>query len=222
MRASFLLPLVTAAALLALARPAHADDPAIPPPPPLADPEPVVTPTARAEAPPPSPPRTGGRTQKQWYGWETILADSASVVVFALGANANDGAGQTPLLAGGLMSFAVATPLVHAAHGRWGMAVGDVGIRAGAVLVGSMSGALLGAALGSGPSNQWGGTTIDGAESGLLVGAVLGALSASVLDAAVFARERVKPEETETAAFTWGPSLRPVREGAVAGVAGTF
>ena len=124
-------------------------------------------------------PRAVGTSERvavrNWYGWQILVTDSASVAVFTAGASAS----RTSLLVLGLAGYLAAAPIVHLAHGRPGAAVGSLAIR---VLL-----PILGVAAGA---------AIDGGQCrelciplGAVVGFGLGAVVASAIDIVLLANE---------------------------------
>ena len=61
-----------------------------------------------------------------WYGWQLLVTDGASVAVFTAGASA----GSTSPVMVRLAGYLVGAPIVHLAHGRPGAAAGSLGLRA--------------------------------------------------------------------------------------------
>lgn len=124
-------------------------------------------------------PRATGR---RWYGWQTLIADAATVTLVPAVASQLDKDGGAIAL-GMVSSYLLASPIIHLAHGRPGIAAASLGLRTGM----PMTGALLGAALSGDCRGSFCGL------EGAAIGFVLGVLGASALDAAVLARE---PRET--------------------------
>jgi hypothetical protein len=206
MRPPFLLLFSAAAIVLAVEVPARADDSAPTDPPP-----PAVT---------------------QWYGWQTMLTDGLSVGLLSAGAVSDNTGAQWPLGIAGLTGFTFAAPAVHAAHGRWGLAAADLGLRVAALTLGAFVGGEVGSAtVPPSPCDRLPGASgcitpflygMDQTVSGALVGAALGGLVASAIDATVLSREKVLPKEGTGTGFSWSPSLAPMKDGIAAGVTGRF
>lgn len=80
----------------------------------------------------------------QWYGWQTLTADVASVGITALGVYlAADGAGSSTgwgLVVAGLISYTAITPLLHVTHGNLWM-LGSLLLR-GAVIATTIAGTI--------------------------------------------------------------------------------
>jgi hypothetical protein len=199
---------------------------------------------ADPRAPPPPPAPTSHPT---WYGWQTLAADAASVVIVSFGLTRTETStsGGMDLLApvmiyGGAGAFVLGGPIVHAAHGRWTTAMGDLALRVGAPLVAGVVGygiastqvTSLPAYCNDPPAGFQGlGCVLDqvGNDSiraeGALIGAGTGALVASVLDAAVLAHAPTSPSPVERLqpTLTWSPTVAVRPEGgASAGVVGRF
>jgi len=177
-------------------------------------------------------------TETRWYGWQIILADAATV---GLSLATKDGHVAA-------VGYVGAAPLVHLAH----LQVGRAGISLALRVVAPLAGAALGYGLLSGvdcrqgslssPSSActaWGAATA--------IGAISGILAASVIDAALLAREDVPVDarrgrdrdtdddaRTESARASLAearreerrvriqPSASPTAGGAMAGITGTF
>ncbi len=90
-----------------------------------------------------------------WYGWQTITADAASVGTIALGINRR----FTPLAIAGAGGLILGAPILHAAHGNWG----NAGLSLGSRVLFPLGGMLLGGVLSGGGSvtdglaKTWGG-----------------------------------------------------------------
>ncbi len=148
------------------------------------------------------------RTVPRWYGWQTLLADAAALGVFPLDTS-------SPACPGCLMYFA-GGPIVHAFHARPKEAVISLGTRLAApLMIGAMGcfGAMPLTAMGGGGSCP---------DAIVYAGAGMGVVTAIVVDAAVFARERV-PIEDRARPVGLTPAFAPRREGGVdVGLSGTF
>lgn len=218
MKASFLLFAAAGVSLLTVPRAAYAAPPSEPslPDPTLSSPSASPTPVGR-----------------RWYGWETLTTDGASVALVSMAVATDNGGAQAPFAYGGLAGFSLGAPIVHAAHGRWGLAAGDLGMRVGSVLLGGLIGAGIGAAAAPACSGFAciGNLTYD--TDGMLVGASIGAVTASVIDASVLSYEKAPPGDSSTSAFsssqargsasfTWSPTVRMLKDGACVGLTGTF
>jgi hypothetical protein len=80
-----------------------------------------------AEDPPPpgrfpSRPAFTPPAKPEWYGGTVAIVDGASYLSMVL------------LPPAGLAGIALGAPVVHASHGRWGMAAGSLALRSGALL----------------------------------------------------------------------------------------
>lgn len=177
-------------------------------------------------------------TATRWYGWQIILADAATV---GLSLATKDGHVAA-------VGYVGAAPLVHLAH----LQVGRAGISLALRVVAPLAGAALGYGLLSGvdcrqgslssPSSActaWGAATA--------IGAISGILAASVIDAALLAREDVPVDarrgrdrdsdddariDSTRASLAEArreerrvrilPSASPTAGGAMAGITGTF
>ncbi|HYJ08047.1 MAG TPA: hypothetical protein VEX18_03540 [Polyangiaceae bacterium] len=129
------------------------------------------------------------RPRRHWYGWQTLTADGASMLLLLAGAVAaeNDTVGDSgdTMVTMGLIGYEFAPGIVHFAHGNPGRGFASFGMRLGMPI----AGAFLGAATASG---------CDGFEcevSGAALGLLLGMGGAMAIDAAVFAYD--DPERTD-------------------------
>ena len=156
--------------------------------------------------------------------------DAGSIALFGLAAT-SDSNGATQLFAySGLGTFALGGPIVHAAHGRWGIAGADLGLRVGGVMAGFLIGGMVGAAssppcvVDDGASGSGGFCALNGEAEGAFIGTMVGAVAAAAIDASVLARRKVRisDDDARTSAFTWTPTITPGRSGASASVVGTF
>jgi len=213
-----LISLLAASAVVAsMERPALADDPSPTPPPDVTEYDAAPsTGTVVAYAPPAAPASRGG-----WYGWQTLTVDGVSLVTmpFELAANTPS---STYLFVGSLSGFAFGAPLVHAAHGRWGTAAADLGMRVGFLAVGNLAGAAIGKVGSPASCNHELPGCLTQTSTGMVVGATIGALAASLLDASVLARGARPSEVPPVPSFTWSPTASVLPSGGAAGLTGTF
>jgi len=110
----------------------------------------------------PSPPAT---TERHWYGWQTLVTDGAGIAFIAVGDAMYDKrhvAGAT-LASAGVGSVILGGPIVHAAHGRWGTAALDLGLRLTLPIIGAYAAS----ACNEGGSDSCGAALITGAVVGL-------------------------------------------------------
>jgi hypothetical protein len=108
----------------------------------------------------------------QWYGWQIILSDAASLSTLAFAAAASNpgsenNTGSTVLLGLGFSGYLMGGFAVHATHRRWLSAGLSVGLR----VVLPLLGAAVGAGLESNQNDPWSG--LAGAAAGVLFGAGL-------------------------------------------------
>lgn len=153
-------------------------------------------------------------TRRQWYGWQNLLVDAGSIVVFAVGADADSGS----LMALGVGGYFAGGPIVHAAHGHGGKAWGSFGLRAGMPLGGALIGAGIGAAAEGDCDGDFCGL---GAAIFAGVGLVLGMAGAITIDAAAVAREDAPVDQAATH-IRIAPSVALTPKGAFTGLSGTF
>jgi len=193
-----------------LASAAHADEPVATPTP--------TTPTVAVkveDAPPP-------RMVKQWYGWQTLIADGAAIGLgFATRGN--------PWVTGA--AYSLVPTVIHFTHGNVGRGFADLGIRVVLPPLATIGGGLLGLALAQDPGGSGAGKL-----NGLLIGAGLGLITGYVgavtIDAAALSWETVPADSVAPKAKERASSLRlaptfavsPEKNGgsAVAGLGGAF
>ncbi len=124
-------------------------------------------------------PTRASTTETSWYGWQTLLLDTTSVLVIAAsgGPGGLDSAGRTL----GLGALVFGAPIIHAAHGNWGIAAGSLfGLRIGMPIgLGA-----LGALYFERPDCDF------CALGGFVIGAALGGVTAVIADAAIATEER--------------------------------
>jgi hypothetical protein len=119
----------------------------------------------------------------RWYGWQTLIVDSGTLLLTAVAAGSGGGGGQTVFLSGYLLGG----PIVHAAHGNWAKAGGSLALRAGLPVAGAYLGA------GAQNCSQSGGDMCG--LGGALTGIAVGGLAAIVIDAALLAHDTVPTSE---------------------------
>jgi hypothetical protein len=121
--------------------------------------------------------------RSRWYGWQTLVADGASLGALILGTPLSEQteAGDT-LVGVGLLGYEFVPGIVHFAHRNVGRGFASFGIRLGMPL----AGAFLGASLASGCNTNF------CEAGGAGVGVLLGMGGAIALDAAVFAYDDPK------------------------------
>jgi hypothetical protein len=153
---------------------------------------------------------------RSWYGWQTLVIDGAALtagVIVILRGDEPDrrkryaGMAVLPLVTGLLIS-----PWVHAFHGRWGTALGSLGLRAFAPALGALVG-LSGYCAATGGADD---CTGDGAVYGLLGGTVLTA----AIDIGLMSHDA--SAESARAKRTLSPYVAPHADGLQAGISGAL
>jgi hypothetical protein len=131
------------------------------------------------QAPPPEPTRT-------WYGWQTLLADGASLGLILVSASGH-GESLQGFTVAGVLGYFFAPPIVHWAHGNASNGFASLGIRAGGallVVVGAVG------AYGGGHGSSGGGPGV-----ALAVAGVVCMIAAIPIDAAALAYDEPKRGE---------------------------
>jgi hypothetical protein len=179
--------------------------------------EAVVTRESRDIPEPPCAPLT----KRHWYGWQTLATDGAGIALIIAGAGVQY-QGPVAATAGGvgLGSLFLGGPIVHMAHGRWGIGVLDFGMRLTLPIVG---GAVAGSLECTG---ECGGPML----AGLMIG-----LAPIWIDAGILAREdvpleparqdhglRVPRSLARLGVTELHPTTLPTRRGLVLGMGGSF
>lgn len=163
-----------------------------------------MAPTTRSEPP-----------SRTWYGWQTLVADGASLTAFA-GAMAlyRPSSGATQDLSAGLLvlgasGYVLGAPALHLAHDAPWRAAGSLGLRLG------LPGAGLLAGLALAPRCSGSLRCLDeGLEAGA-VGTLLGVVGAIVVDAATLAFEPAAKAPGPLRAWTVAPRV-DARRGEIA------
>lgn len=143
----------------------------------------------------------------EWYGWQTLLVDGASIGLTWGGMTSwhHDHA----MLYLGMGTYALGGPTVHLAHGRPGAAAGSLLLRVGLGFGGMFAGA----------SADHDGESFAGAAYGLLAGM----LAASAIDAAALGHEDVvRPAERPQSGLSMSPTVSASRHAGAVGLAGSF
>ena len=185
---------------------------------------PPATPSPPVAAPVSPQPAAGPKPQyeRHWYGWQTLIADGASVSLFLGGL-----ASETPgLTTAGYLSFVLATPITHWVHGNIGAGFGSIGIRLVMPPLAGLIGAFAGLAVATNGDKGSIGEIGSGVGLGFIVGTTLGTLGCSAIDAFALGYEKVTPVPQarlgKPRPYTLAPTLDLRSERAALGVRGTF
>lgn len=128
-----------------------------------------------------------------WYGWQTLVADGASVSLLF-----------SPFTAiVGLSGFVVASPVIHFAHGQVGSGVGSAALR----LAMPVGGALMGLEVASKLTSPNSPNALGDVIMGGLAGAFLGIIGASAIDASLLAWEPARAPSATKGATQAAPSI---------------
>lgn len=171
---------------------------------------PVAPPAAPPVAPAPRPvPVAVTSHNGAWYGWQTLLADGAGILITATA--------ETP--AGFVAGSFIAPPIIHLAHGRPLAALESGGLRLGLPLAGG----LVGAGIMSNSKDDY------AVLGGVALGATLGYLTAVVVDAAVLSYEKptgagpaVVGKRPHSPGVILQPTFQARKSGGEIGVVGAF
>jgi hypothetical protein len=140
--------------------------------------------------------------KEHWYGWQTLSTDSVAAML-ASGAIATGGDAEFWGLSIG--TFALGAPIIHVAHGRPWVALGDFVLRLGVPFVGIYLGAQI-------DSHQpWkcdANLYCQMRDTAMITGGLIGGVAVSALDAAVFSYEAPAPEKHRVLASS-GPRIAP-------------
>lgn len=159
-------------------------------------------------------PSSGSR----WYGYQTLITDTASVL-FAFSAAATGPVGGVASVS----TYVLGAPIVHLVHGNYAAFGASLGMRLGGPVIGGLGGLGLGAVADD--CRGGGGSFCSGPLVGALVGFVGGLVAAVAVDAAVLSKE---PREPSLTAKRWdgkptfAPSFAPSTQGATFGFGGAF
>jgi len=161
-------------------------------------------------------PEAAPPTETSSYRWQLVAADAAAVGSLALALRDGNRGNDWGTL--GLATYALGPPIVHAANGHGGRALGSLTLRVGLPLIGGLVGASLDAPPSCAPNVQGNDSFCDGSfpGNGLAKGLALGAVAAMALDTWLLARPERRP------ARGWSPNASALRGGASFGVSGAF
>lgn len=183
------------------------------PPPPQA--APTVVAQVAVEAPPPP------RRVHRWYGFQTLIVDTAIFAIGTVGLAVN----EPTLTTVGITGYFIGGPIIHWSHGHVGKGFGDFGLRCAFPVGGLAVGAIIGViAMPRDNSSK----ASDIVTAGVAVGAVAGVLAAFAFDALVLADDTVTdgPDEArarlEKPSYTLLPQVALGKNATTLGVAGTF
>lgn len=132
--------------------------------------------------PPALPPPTEEEPQYEtrWYGWQTLIADGVSLGLVVGGGYANSGG----VVYAGIMTYFLAPPIIHFAHGHVGKGFLSMGLRVGMPIA-------LGLGLAAASNCSSGGYCGLGE---FALGFGIGMAGASAIDSAAIAWEKVPAE----------------------------
>lgn len=167
------------------------------------------TPPPPPQNAPPSAPPSPPPIERQWYGWQTLLADApAFIVMGALGSSRT--AGDAALVAFPLNVFG--GPIVHFAHQHVGKGIGDIAMRLGFDLIGGLYYF----------SCQIGSDEADKNRANCVGSALLGFAGGAALDALILANEDVEAPAPTTTTVRWTPTITPLGRAPGVGIMGAF
>lgn len=139
------------------------------------------------------------RTERVWYGWQTLLSDLTGVGLIALIAAEEEEA----LAVAGFVVFGLGSPIVHFAHGNTPAGVISFGIRATSIGLLFLGGVLLSETLfDDGDGGNFDDTTqVIGTVA--VIASLPGALTAVIVDASLLAFEQRRPEPQRSSLTPW-------------------
>jgi len=183
----------------------------------------VVQPPAQ-----PTQPKKPRPVEKEWYGWQTLIADAASVALYVGGREAK----TESIYDVGIGTYLLATPVIHIVHGNVGPAFGSLGMRLIIPPVAGGFGFVLGLII-AGNRNADFGDVVGGGVVGFYAGLLTGIGAAIAIDAAFLAWEKITPDDNleygkakrpkDRPWFSLTPTFGPTPHGGgQAGVVGTF
>lgn len=153
----------------------------------------------------------------QWYGYQTLAVDVASLALVALSIRAQSG----EFALASLGTYVIGPPIVHFAHGNVAKGFGDLGLRLGLPVGGAFLGAGIGCALGG--CSGHGDFAGYGAVIGAVFGTVSGGVAAMILDWTLLSREPgTSPKASGRRAVNLAPSLAVTPTGGALGLGGSF
>jgi hypothetical protein len=147
------------------------------------------------------------------YASATLGCDAGAAGIAVMSFAVRNG---TPALAGAGV-YALCAPIVHAVHERYGIAFASLGARLGMPAAGAFTGALVGVEMSRGCHGELCG--LGAAFTGGLVGGTIGMIGASIIDAAVLARE---PEKPRASRVSVSPSIDPIARSGGIQIGGAF
>jgi hypothetical protein len=150
-------------------------------------------PATSGPAPEPEPASPG--TPRQWYGWQTLLVDAASLALLVAGAESRSSA----VLGVSGLTYALGPSVVHVAHGQGAKGIADVLLRVGVPVAFAAAGGLIGAATAS-PNRNTEEEEVLPWLGGAAVGLAIGLVTAVSIDAALLAWEPGKASSPSTGA----------------------
>ncbi len=186
---------------------------------------PFADPDGKTRSPAVSAPvRPYMKPKTEWYGWQILIADGASIASGVGIAVASNGSGRGTGLGVGVAvtGYVLAPALVHWANGQVGPGFGSMSLRVGAPVVLGAWGLMTGVIVSDDLDTQW---ILGG------IGVAAGVIGAMVVDTAVLANRPVSAAERERVsgarkkpAIQWLPTANydSKRRAAEVGVVGTF
>ena len=180
-------------------------------------------PPAKESLPTPKPPKPAPRhrqapkTERRWYGWQTLLTDGTSAFTLYVAADSvDDDATQQTLVEIAVLGYLAGAPVVHWANGQTGIGFASLAMRTTSAV------AFLFGALDTADD--------DPAAGALLVIGITGLIAAIPIDAAALARKDVprrhrhhsqqRPFDFELASIT--PIVNPANGGIGLSASGRF
>jgi hypothetical protein len=156
-------------------------------------------------------PSSASSVDPAWYGWQTLIADTADIGLVLVALKTSDSSSTGAAVALGAVGFIMPAPLIHFAHGQGVRAAISVGLRLGLPLLLGGAGMITGEGSCGGSSPPASGSVdlsglqcIGEAVQGGVIGAAVGMGFAVLIDASALAWA---PRDRAAAAAP-GPALQ--------------
>ncbi|MEZ4219282.1 MAG: hypothetical protein R3B13_00045 [Polyangiaceae bacterium] len=157
--------------------------------------------------------------KREWYGWQIIVADVASVGSIVAGAFTRDET-SAAFLIGGFGGYVLAAPFVHVGNDERDHSTTSIGLRLGLPVGGGLVGGFVAPGISGCHRDDFG--CVFATVAGTVIGGTVGAVTAMTLDAAVIAYHEEPSDGSPRTAQRVVPRLAASRSGFEVGVAAIF